>query len=958
MNPIKVLALNAPASLSELISKSRARGLEIDFTQMESERFVQEKNREWNNLVLFFIRKGRIAEDIASLAKYHDVCDTATLVIAPTLDSRKIHTLRFINSEFMIMDPFDPDEVLAWIEDKIPRAVDDDGCEIITKEIESPLGSWHIDISAGRITLDGALPTFFGYEKGRNVISFDEFKSKFPPSVYERLLPLFRCSGFDCRRTVQVDLDLTHPDGGDVRLTFRGRRTCDSQGDVHRLEGIAFDRYQGQDLDTRIKERDRIMRWLMENGKDLVITADTEGIITYLNPAMELFLLQHREVFFNHSLQDIIGPQYSTSRIKEILSKPDISSKVVRQYHGRKPAWVEWTLNVIPSGEGSVLLCIGRDVTEEKQAQNELRRMYDSFSIFMLNAPGVLFRCRADKSFTMVQISDEIENMLGYPASDFINNSVREFASVMHPEDVHLANEMVRRAVVNETDILYRYRLIAKDGSMIWVQENSKLVTGDDGILYVFGIITDVTELYLIEKAHEDSVNRYESLFNNMQTGFAEQKLIFNDEGEVIDLEYVDINPAFERETGLPRSVIGQSLKRVMPNFEDFWYNSFIEVGLTGKPQKKTNYVKDVDRWFDVFMFSPGEGRTAQIFLDISETMRLTSRIVESEEKYRELFDTMPMAFALCELTEVEGDDGINVLEMNPAMRSLAKRTFVKNSNIPLKEAWMDRWRTILRLNQPMQFEDILEDSNIWVQVISFPVENSRFAVFMEDITDRVSIEKNLKSALDEKELVLHELNHRVGNNLQMMISMLQMQMLNMRGKAGVEALMKTQNRLTSMARAYQHIYSTGPGEAIELGGFMRSLADDILENMATSGKFSFSVNDLSINVTLESLVYISFIVNELISNSALHSLQGRNSAHIDVEISMVNEKLQITYRDDGPGIKDLESLRRNSKSIGMRMVITMVERQLNGKVALLQGPWGLELEIGNLRRQSWTSIL
>ncbi len=931
--------------------------MDIDFTQMEFESFLQENEQEINNLTLFFIRKGRVAEDLATLAKYHDICDTPTLAIAPILDSKNTNILRFLQTDFMILDPFDPDEVLAWIEDNLPKGNDENSMKDIIKGIESPLGSWRIDISAGTITLDGELATFFGYEKERKVMPFDDFKSKIPASVYERLLPLFRCSGFDCRKAVQVDLDLTHPEGGDVRLTFRGKRTCDSGGDVHRLEGIAFDRYQGKDLDSRLLERDHIIRWMMEKGKDLVITADIEGVITYLNPAMELFLIQHREVFFNHSLQDIIGPQYSTSRIQEILSKPDISNKVVRQYHGKMPAWLEWTLNVIPTPKGPVLLCTGRDVTEEKQAQNELKRMYDSFSVFMLNAPGVLFRCRADKSFTMVEISDEIENMLGYPATDFVNNSVREFVSVMHPEDVHMANEIVRRAVSNETDILYRFRLIAKDGTTIWVQENSKFVTGEDGILYVIGILTDVTEHYLIEEAHKESVNRYEGLFNNMQTGFAEQKLIFNEEGEVIDLEYVDVNPAFEKETGLPRSVIGKSLKKIMPNFEDFWYNSFIEVGITGKPQKKTNYVKDVDRWFDVFMFSPGKGRTAQIFLDISETMRLTSLIVESEEKYRELFTTMPIAFALCELTEEENVNELKVLEMNPAMKSLSKRAPVNNSDIPHKEVWLDRWRTIMRVKQPMQFEDILPDSNIWLQVVSFPVEGSRFAVFMEDISQRVVIEKNLKSALDEKELVLHELNHRVGNNLQMMISMLQMQMLNMRGKAGVEALMKTQNRLTSMARAYQHIYSTGPGEAIELGGFMRSLADDILENMATSGKFGFSVNDLSINITLESLVYISFIVNELISNSALHSLQGRNSAHITLEISTANEKLKILYRDDGPGIKDLESLRRNSKSIGMRMVITMVERQLNGNVSLHQDPWALELEIGNLRRQTWTSI-
>ena len=103
-----------------------------------------------------------------------------------------------------------------------------------------------------------------------------------------------------------------------------------------------------------------------------------------------------------------------------------------------------------------------------------LRSLIDSI-------PGAIYRCACDRDWTMEWLSDEIETMTGYPASDFIGNAVRTFASIEHPDDHDYVADRVMESVRTGRPFSLEYRLVRHDGSVCWVLERGLAAGGLDG---------------------------------------------------------------------------------------------------------------------------------------------------------------------------------------------------------------------------------------------------------------------------------------------------------------------------------------------------------------------------------------------------------------------------------------------------------------------------------------------
>lgn len=130
-----------------------------------------------------------------------------------------------------------------------------------------------------------------------------------------------------------------------------------------------------------------------------------------------------------------------------------------------------------------------------KRTEQEVQRAREQYQSLVENIPGVAFRCRHDYGWTMLFISDAIEQVSGYPASDFIKNGVRPFVSVIHPEDVDLVFREIQKAIERGQPWDIEYRLVHRDGTLRWVHEKGCAIYGPDGqIAYLDGFILDLTE--------------------------------------------------------------------------------------------------------------------------------------------------------------------------------------------------------------------------------------------------------------------------------------------------------------------------------------------------------------------------------------------------------------------------------------------------------------------------------
>ena len=134
------------------------------------------------------------------------------------------------------------------------------------------------------------------------------------------------------------------------------------------------------------------------------------------------------------------------------------------------------------------------------------------------------------------------------------------------------------------------------------------------------------------------SEERYRSLFQGMTEGFAIHEILLDEKGKPYDFRFLDINPAFERLTGLLREdVAGKTHNEVLPDDSPRWVEEYGAVALTGKPIQFDNYSPALGKHFEVFAYRPAPGQFATVFMDITERKRQEEKIARLTRLYEVL---------------------------------------------------------------------------------------------------------------------------------------------------------------------------------------------------------------------------------------------------------------------------------------------------------------------------------
>jgi len=123
----------------------------------------------------------------------------------------------------------------------------------------------------------------------------------------------------------------------------------------------------------------------------------------------------------------------------------------------------------------------------------QLRASEARLQALMANVPGAIYRCAPDRDWTMELISDEIERISGYPPEDFIDNAVRTFASIIHPDDRVRVEDAVFEACAANRPFVLEYRIDRADSDERWVLERGQLVHGTSGRTWLDGAIFDIS---------------------------------------------------------------------------------------------------------------------------------------------------------------------------------------------------------------------------------------------------------------------------------------------------------------------------------------------------------------------------------------------------------------------------------------------------------------------------------
>lgn len=136
-----------------------------------------------------------------------------------------------------------------------------------------------------------------------------------------------------------------------------------------------------------------------------------------------------------------------------------------------------------------------QDIDERVKLYELIKDKEYQYRTLISNISSVAFRCVNNKEWTMVFISDAIERLTGYPASDFIDNATRSYASIIHPDDKKYVDTAFEEKVAKGEEYTIEYRLIDINNNIVWVNEKGNgNVENDEQPFFIDGVITDITE--------------------------------------------------------------------------------------------------------------------------------------------------------------------------------------------------------------------------------------------------------------------------------------------------------------------------------------------------------------------------------------------------------------------------------------------------------------------------------
>jgi PAS domain S-box-containing protein len=324
--------------------------------------------------------------------------------------------------------------------------------------------------------------------------------------------------------------------------------------------------------------------------------------------------------------------------------------------------------------------------------------------------------------------------------------------------------------------------------------------------------------------------------------------------------------------------------------------------------------------------------------------MRAEGQLRESEEKFRELAELLPETIFLA------NEEGMLTFVNQAGLHAFGYRKEDMVSGFNILEALSPEDRARGLENIGLLFSDNKapgteymaqrkDGSTFPVVIYANPVirggRPAGLRGIVVDITHRKQAQEQIERALSEKKLLLSELKHRVNNNLQLLMSMVNMWVLEAESEEAKDALHEVEGLISAMALVHSEAQIDGTAKRIQLKKFLKELASGIIKIRSHRDlEVTHSVEGDEVWLELDQANPVSLIANELLLNALKHAFIGRDSGHIKVSLKDKDDKVNISIKDNGVGIsKDVDL--KKPDSLGLDLINNMVE-QLNGKMDII----------------------
>lgn len=670
------------------------------------------------------------------------------------------------------------------------------------------------------------------------------------------------------------------------------------------------------------------------------ISAQTHNL-QYLNPAAEVIYGRPQSDFFTNPTLwfEAVYPddrelitQYSKNLFAGVVGS--LEYRIVKP--NGEVRWLHDRAKLVYDADGMPLRIDGitADITERKRLEQRFRKAVES-------APNAIVM--VDGSGTILMVNVQTEASFGYPRAELIGQPIE----ILVPGRFRGGHAGFRQAYfaapasrpMGAGRDLYGVR---KDGSEFPVEIGLSLIESHEETL-VLSTIVDVTERKRLEHRFRQAVES------------APNAIVMVNESGTIEM----VNSQTETFFGYSRmELIGQTVEILVP--ERF----------------RGGHVGFRQAYFDIPQSRPvGAGRELYglrkdgsefpveiglSLIDSHDETLVLSTIVDITERTQALAALKASELGLKEAQRLAGLGGwkwdiqtgehswseeiYHILGRDP---SLLPAPYPEVQQYFTPDSWKPLAAAVEKgLAEGVPYEcdaEVVRSDGIrrWIVArgeATFDADRNVIGLHgtVQDITERMVVNGKLKEALNEKEMLLKEVYHRVKNNLQVVSSLINLQVKNVKNEESVALLKQGADRIKAMAILHEKLYQSKDLARIEFKAYIESLVDHLLFGYgAHSGKIKVILGVDNVFLDVDTAIPCGLIINELMSNALKHAFPGDRHGEIGVNFKQNQGEFILVVTDNGVGFSADVDFKKTA-SLGLQLVTTLAN-QLMGQIDLNQ---------------------
>ena len=744
-----------------------------------------------------------------------------------------------------------------------------------------------------------------------------------------------------------------------------------------------------RNTERALHESEKLFREVFNNANDAIflheVNPEGPGKYIQVNDVAIRWLGYTRDEFLTMPPHDIVPePVFSgvmPETMKRLIENGQATFESVHQRKDGSTYPVEVSTHIFMFNNRQVALSIVRDITERRKAEIALRKSEYRYRSLFEGVPIGLYR--TTPSGQILDINPVLVHLLGYPNREMLMTvSVPDLYMNSGERNRWLA-QIEREGIVRDFEVQLR----KYDGTIIWVRDTGKAVRDDSGqAVYYNGNIEDITDIHRAE----EEIQFKNVILSTQQETSLDGILVVDENGKILSF-----NRHFIELWGIPDDVIAsRSDERVLQYVGDkladteafvarvtYLYNHKDEESL------EEILLKDgriLDR-YSAPMVGQDKKYYGRVwyFRDITWRKRAEEALRASEQRYRDVVEDQTeficrflpdgrLSFvneAYCSYFGLNREecfgrrhsvilppedikkmkDHLAALTVEHPVALITHRIVLQSGEIRWHR-WSDR-ALFNTLGDVIEYQsvgrDITSQKEIETQLKNYKETleqrvRDRTSELSEtnlklkkQIEDRKKIQKKLTLSSKEKDLLLREVHHRVKNNLQLIIGLIDMTKTRAHEPIVISTLTDIMAKVQTMGSIHTRLYESKRFDKINMKRQVHDLVE-MISGFCDHDRLDITtnINCAEIYLPVDQAIPCALALNEIISNIHKHAFSGRRSGLVEISSSKKADKLRFIIRDNGIGLPSGFDIEKSNR-LGLKLMRTLVEQQLHGNVQI-----------------------